>query len=151
MMRYPAQAISLWLLVCCLAACSRSASREEAEQWLPAAGKWKLREVTVNGKPVYRDGEIIEQFGEVAFSRYMEEVSFLPNGDFTGNFKNDPKPVTFKWTATDSEVTISDTVPGSGSWSIPYARLQENAFEMNTETTAYDPPNLTKIRLRFER
>lgn len=149
-MRHWAQITAL-LLACCFAACSRSASREEAEQWLPAAGKWKLREVTVNGKPVYRNGEIIEQFGEVAFSRYMEQVSFLPGGDFTGNFKNDPKPVTFKWVATDSGVVISDTIPGSGSWSIPYNRLEKDAFEMNTETTAYDPPNLTRIRLRFER
>ncbi len=152
-MRYTAEITSFLLaLVLGLAACSRSASREEAEQWLPAAGgKWKLVEVTVNGKPVYSNGEIIEQFGEVSFSRYMEEVTFLPNGNFSGSFKNDTKPVTFKWTARDSEVIISDTVPGSGSWNIPYTRLKENAFDMNTETTAFDPPNLTRVRLRFER
>ncbi len=152
-MRYSAEIISFLLaLVFGFAACSRSASRQEAEQWLPAAGgKWKLVEVAVNGKPVYRKGEVIEQFGEVSFSRYMEEVTFLPNGDFSGSFKNDAKPVIFKWTATDSEVIVSDTVPGSGKWNIPYTRLEENAFEMNTETTAYDPPNLTRVRLRFER
>lgn len=129
--------------------CSRSASGEEAGRWLTAPGPWKLREVTVNGKPVFRDGEVIEQFGEVTFSRYMEVVEFLPDGTFRGSFKNDSRPFVFNWTAGEKEVVVSDTVPGSGKWKIPYHTLKQDSFEMNTETTAYDPPNMTRIRLRF--
>lgn len=141
-----------WLTGCvCVVGCSRGPSAKDAAVWLAAPESWDLKEVVVNGKPVYKDGQVIEQFGEVSFSRYMDKVSFSPGGKFTGRFAGDAKTYVFNWSAQDDAVVVADTVARSGQWTIPYRTLKENSFYMETETTAFDPPNVTRIRLHFEK
>jgi len=139
----------VFLTAITLLACSSEPDREQAAVWLTAPESWILNEVTVNGQPVYRNGKIIEQFGTVSFSRYMKSVRFNPDGTFEGNFDGDSRVYRFQWVAEDHQVVVSDTVPNSGQWVIPYRTLLSNSFEMETETSAMDPPNLTRIRLRF--
>jgi hypothetical protein len=131
--------------------CSKPVSKDEARAWLVKPEAWLLKQVTVNQKPVFKDGEVIEQFGEVSFSRYMEAVSFTEDGRFSGKFKGDHRLVSFQWVSGEDAVLVRDTVPNSGEWVIPYRTLTEESFEMETETTAFDPPNRTKIKLYFGR
>lgn len=139
----------LLLLGAGLWGCTQTATKEDASVWLTAPETWASKEVTVNSKPVFKDGKVIEQFGEVSFSRYMHVVSFGKDGKFRGSFKGDKKEYIFDWVAADNEVVISDTIPNSGKWRVPYQTLTEKSFDMETETTAFNPPHLTKIRLRF--
>lgn len=147
----PAFKAGTWLALALMAitGCSRTATSEDAKAWLTGSAQWKLNRVTVNGKPVFNNGQPVEQFGETGFDRYMEEVSFLPDGSFQGRFKGDQRLMSFRWEALASEVVVSDTIPNAGKWHIPYRTMSGEAFEMETETNAYNPPALTRIRLSF--
>lgn len=139
----------LFFLMPIFIACSRGPSPEQAQGWLTEPESWRLKEVSVNGSPVYRDGKVIEQFGGLTFNRYMKSVIFHPDGKFEGSFEGDSKVYQFSWIAEEEQVIVRDTLPNSGIWKIPYRSLSPKVFDMETETNAYDPPNPTRIRLQF--
>ncbi len=143
------------LLVTLFGCSPKPASPEEARQWLTGTKEWQLSEVKVNGKPTYRDGQVIERPGgpapgEVTFNRFMENVSFMTSGQFIGSFPDDSRMVILLWEASEEGIMVQDTVPNSGSWQIPYQTLTQKSFEMLTESTAYDPPRVTKVALTFK-
>jgi hypothetical protein len=137
------------------AGCRRAAdSPQEAQERLTAVPAWALSEVYVNDALTYKNGKAIENFGGVAFSRYMETVSFRPDGLLEGTFPGASEPVRLHWridaAAQAIVVGAADTTASGGTWAIPAASVYADAFEMKTQSTAYDYPRVTRILLKFK-
>ncbi len=142
-------------LVYILLSCSSSAdSPEEAKEYLLAVPRWGISEVYVNDALNFKDGKEVANFGGIAFNRYMESVQFRPDGAFVGQYAGADTPTMLHWAlAPDQQsilVTAADTVQDARSgWVIAPRDVKKDSFEMTTETTAFDYPRVTRIRLKF--
>lgn len=152
--------IFLSFLLCCAACNSAADSVETAKGYLLASPDWGVEEVYVNGALSYKDGKKVDNFGGVAFNRYMQSVQFEADGSFVGRYTEAEKPNVLHWEALPQEKLIIVTAapdsanpkpdPRSG-WTIIPQNVREDSFEMTTETAAFDYPRVTKIRLVFEK
>jgi hypothetical protein len=145
----------VWVLGGVLSGCRQASdSPQEAQARLTAVPAWVLSEVYVNDALTYREGKAIENFGEVSFSRYMEKVTFRPDGVLEGTFPEAPEPVLLSWridaAAQAIVVGAADTTASGGTWTIPAASVYADAFEMKTQSTAFDYPRVTRILLKFK-
>ncbi|MCF2445042.1 hypothetical protein L0657_13830 [Dyadobacter sp. CY345] len=143
------------LLLTTISACNNSASNpREAAEKLTGNPKWYINEIYANDAPVFKNGKLVEQFGSVSFERYMETVSFINDGSFSGYFVGDTKPMTLKWKTNDKNITIFSADPVAakgGEWTIDPSDVSDNAFSMKTQSTAYNYPQMTRIELKFRK
>ncbi len=156
-MRYLASFFFLLYFTACNPAAD---SVETAKVYLLAAPDWGIEKVYVNGALSYQDGKKVDNFGGVAFNRYMQSVRFKEDGSFVGKYTEHEKPNVLHWEVLPQEKIIMVTAapdstnakpdPRSG-WTIIPQNVHEDAFEMTTETAAFDYPRVTKIRLLFRR
>lgn len=153
--------IALFPMLIALVACNPAAdSVETAKGYLLAAPDWGIEEVYVNEALSYKDGKKIENFGGVAFNRYMQSVQFKEDGSFVGKYTEQEKPNVLHWKVLPQEKIIIVTAapdsanpkpdPRSG-WTIVPQNVHEDSFEMTTETAAFSYPRVMKIRLVFRR
>lgn len=136
-----------------LISCEKKAKNGvEAGEWLTAVKNWKIEEIKVNNKAIFKDGKSIQQFGSVEFSRYMETVNVLKDGRFEGKYNEGVAGTKLKWGAKPEEIVVSaaGTSVKGGNWSIYTKDVTPDHFIMQTSTTAYDFPNTTKIELIYK-
>ncbi len=123
-----------------------------------AVPDWGIEEVYVNDALSYKDGKKVDNFGGVAFNRYMQSVQFKADGSFVGKYTDQDTPNVMHWETVPEEGLIIVTAapdstnpapdPRSG-WNIAPQNVREDYFEMTTETAAFDYPRVTRIRLVF--
>ena len=136
-------------------ACNPAAdSPETAKTYLLATPDWGIEEVYVNDALSYKDGKKVDNFGGIAFNRYMESVQFKEDGDFVGRYPDAQDATVLHWAIDPATqtilVTAADTTQDKRSgWTIAPRNVHEDSFEMTTETTAFDYPRMTKIMLKF--
>ena len=161
----PAQSITMsiktlstyFLLIIILTACNPAAdSPETAKTYLLATPDWGIEEVYVNDALSYKDGKEVANFGGIAFNRYMSSVQFREDGAFVGRYPDAEEANILHWEIDPSTetivVTAADTTQDKRSgWTIAPGNVHEDSFEMTTETTAFDYPRTTKIRLKFKK
>jgi hypothetical protein len=82
----------------------------------------------------------------------MDWVRFLPNGVFEGHFKDAADTKKFQWELYTKQnvIALRDTVAKTGGWNIYPRNVYEDHFEMETRSTLYDPPRMTKLTLKFK-
>jgi len=135
--------------------CNNTASDpNEAADKLTGHTKWFIDEIYANDAPVFKDGKLVQQFGGISFERYMENVSFTEDGNFSGYFAGDSKPMTLKWKTNEKNITVFSADPAAakgGEWTIDPKDVSDNAFSMKTQSTAYNYPQMTKVELRFKK
>ncbi|KAA0994248.1 hypothetical protein FXO21_28245 [Dyadobacter sp. UC 10] len=141
------------LIAAALISCQQSADDpQEAAEILTASPKWKIDEIRVNDVVTFQDGKMTQQFGGIDFQRYMEIVEIRTDGTFSGVFKGESKPFLLEWKRNEKNIRVG--LPGAKSapsdWTITPADVQEKAFSMKTQSTAYDYPNVTRIALKFK-
>ncbi|MPR35749.1 hypothetical protein [Salmonirosea aquatica] len=138
-------------------ACNPAAdSPETAKVYLLATPDWAIEEVYVNNALSYKDGKAVDNFGGIAFNRYMESVQFREDGAFVGRYPGEEKATVLHWQIDPATktivVTAADTTQDKRSgWTIAPRNVREDSFEMSTETTAFDYPRVTKIMLKFKK
>lgn len=141
-------------LVVCTACHQAADGPEEASTRLTSAPEWTLSEIYVNDALTFKDGKKMESFGTITFDRYMEKVQFRGDGTFVGHFKGETQPMTLRWKVDSTRKTIqvgaADTTTAGGTWTIAPVNVFEDAFEMKTESRAYDYPQVTRIALKFK-
>lgn len=123
---------------------------EQAKEILLGAKVWNIEEIQVNDAPVFEDGKKVQQFGGIEFERYMESVSFKPNGEFVGKFVNKTTPMNLYWGPREKDITVGDKDGKGGVWTILPADVSEQSFVMRTQSNAYDYPRMTKVSLKFK-
>jgi len=138
-----------------ISACNNPASNpKEAAEKLTGNPKWFIDEIYANDAPVFKNGKLVQQFGSVSFERYMETVSFSNDGSFSGYFVGDTKPMTLKWKTNDKNISVFSADPAAakgGEWTIDPRDVSDNAFNMKTQSTAYNYPQMTKVELKFKK
>ena len=145
------------LLLITLVACDPAAdSPETAKTYLLATPDWGIEKVYVNDALSYKDGKKVDNFGGIAFNRYMESVQFREDGAFVGKYPDKEEATVLHWAIDPATktilVTAADTVQDKRSgWTIAPQNVREDSFEMTTETTAFDYPRVTKLRLIFSK
>ena len=145
------------LLLTSLIACNPAAdSPETARVYLLATPDWGIEEVYVNNALSYKDGKKVDNFGGIAFNRYMNSVQFREDGSFVGKYADQEEATVLHWAIDPATktilVTAADTTQDKRSgWTIAPQNVHEDSFEMTTETTAFDYPRVTKIRLLFSK
>lgn len=140
-------------LIAILLSCDKKAGDSaEAAAWLTAVNTWKIEEIRVNNKPILKDGKVIQQFGGVEFSRYMETVQVKKEGQFEGKYNEGVAGTKLKWAQEKDQIVVSaaDTSVSGGDWYIYTKDVTPQHFIMQTTTTAYDFPNSTKIELWYK-
>lgn len=146
----------LALLITTIACDPAADSPETAKVYLLATPDWGIEKVYVNDALSYKDGKAVENFGGVAFNRYMESVQFREDGAFVGKYPDKAEVTVLHWAIDPATkmilVTAADTVQDKRSgWTIAPRNVHEDSFEMTTETTAFDYPRVTKLRLIFSK
>ena len=150
------------LLLTCLWACNPAAdSAETAKKYLLDAAAWGIVEVYVNDALSYNDGKQVDNFGGVAFKRYMKSVQFREDGAFVGKYEEGEEPKVLHWEVDEKkDIILVTAAKGSQAdradehrtgWEIAPRNVREDYFEMTTETAAFDYPRVTRIRLVFEK
>jgi hypothetical protein len=135
-----------------LGACQRAASEvQEAQQRLTAVDRWQIQEILIDEAPVFKEGKHLPHISGVKFDVYMDWVRFTPNGAFEGHFKDSTNTKKFQWEsyAKQNVIALRDTVAKTGGWNIYPRNVYADAFEMETRSSVYDPPRITKVTLRF--
>lgn len=135
-------------------ACSRPAEDvQEAQACLTSVPKWQIQEIRMDEAPVFKDGKHIPHISGVQFDAYMDWVRFLPNGVFEGHFKDATDTKKFQWEmyAKQNVIALRDTVAKTGGWNIYPRNVYKDNFEMETRSTIYDPPRMTKLTLKFKK
>ncbi|HEV7347037.1 hypothetical protein [Telluribacter sp.] len=148
--------VSLLISALVLPACRQAAdSPQEARDRLLSAPDWVLSEIYVNDALSFKDGKMIESFGNVTFGRHMETVQFRKDGIFVGNFKGESEPMLLRWRIDSASGTIqvgaADATATAGEWTIAPVGVFKDSFEMKTQSTAYDYPQVTRITLKFNK
>ena len=144
-------------LLLTLIACDPAAdSPETAKVYLLATPDWGIEEVYVNEALSYKEGKSVDNFGGIAFNRYMESVQFREDGAFVGKYPDKEEATVLHWAIDPATktilVTAADTVQDKRSgWTIAPQNVHEDSFEMTTETAAFDYPRVTKIRPKFSK
>jgi hypothetical protein len=137
-----------------LVACHQPAGDvQEAKKILTAMPKWHIKEILIDDAPVFKDGKHLAHLSGIEFKVYMDWVRFLPNGTFEGHFKDSTDTKKFQWEVYEKQnvIALRDSVTKTGGWNVYPTAVFEDKFEMITRSTAYDPPHLTKVTLRFVR
>lgn len=137
-----------------LAACNRPADNvQEAQERLTAVPKWQIQEIRMDEAPVFKEGKHIPHISGVQFDAYMDWVRFLPNGVFEGHFKDATDTKKFQWEMYPKQnvIALRDTVAKTGGWNIYPRNVYDDNFEMETRSTIYDPPRMTKLTLKFKK
>jgi hypothetical protein len=143
-----------FVLLLTLMGCHQSASDvTEAAEMLTNMPKWQLSEIQIDNAPVFKEGKQIPHFSGIVFDNYMDWVRFLPDGTFEGHFKDAASTQKFQWEAFDKRklIALRDTVAKTGGWNIYTRYVYDDAFEMETISTVYDPPRKTKVTLKFKK
>ena len=143
--------VLILLLIVAHGSCRKAATTtDDAIAILTASQKWQIKEIYINDVLRFKDGKLLDDFGGIDFQRYMEHVRFESNGVFSGSFKGSNQPLRFSYAAQDGKIEVSDPASEkSGKWIINPSSVYPDAFEMYTESTAYDYPNRTRIVLLF--
>lgn len=137
-----------------LASCNRPADNvQEAQKLLTDVPKWQIQEIRMDEAPVFKDGKHIPHISGVQFDAYMDWVRFLPNGVFEGHFKDATDTKKFQWEMYSKQnvIALRDTVAKTGGWNIYPRNVYADNFEMETRSTIYDPPRMTKLTLKFKK
>jgi hypothetical protein len=137
-----------------LASCNRPADNvQEAQARLTDAPKWQIQEIRMDEAPVFKDGKHIPHISGVQFDAYMDWVRFLPDGTFEGHFKDATDTKKFQWELYPKQnvIALRDTVAKTGGWNIYPRNVYDDNFEMETRSTIYDPPRMTKLTLKFKK
>lgn len=142
--------LPIFLLI--LLGCNRPAENvDEAQARLTGVSKWQIQEILMDEAPVFKEGKHIPHISGVQFDEYMDWVRFLPDGTFEGHFKGATENKHFQWEKYQKQnvIALRDTVAKTGGWNIYPRNVYEEAFEMETRSTLYDPPRMTKLTLKF--
>jgi hypothetical protein len=144
----------LWLffLVTTLTTCHRPADDlQEAQRRLLAADRWSIHQIAMDEAPVFKEGKHISHISGVRFDRHLDWVKFYPDGGFEGHMTGDDTTQRFQWKvyAHQNVIALRDSATGTGGWNIYPRNVYEDTFEMETRSTVYDPPRVTKLTLRF--
>ncbi|MEI7582338.1 hypothetical protein [Runella sp.] len=145
--------LSFLVIIAGLTACNRPASDvQEAQKRLTAVPKWQIQEILMDEAPVFKNGKHIPHISGIEFEAYMDWVRFLPNGVFEGHFKDAADTKKFQWELYTKQnvIALRDTVAKTGGWNIYPRNVYEDHFEMETRSTLYDPPRMTKLTLKFK-
>lgn len=137
-----------------LNACNRPADNvQEAQTRLTAVTKWQIQEIRMDEAPVFKEGKHIPHISGVQFDAYMDWVRFLPDGTFEGHFKDAADTKKFQWEVYPKQnvIALRDTVAKTGGWNIYPRNVYADNFEMETRSTIYDPPRMTKLTLKFKK
>jgi hypothetical protein len=137
-----------------MSACSRPAENvQEAQIRLTGVPKWQIQEILMDEAPVFKEGKHIPHISGVEFDAYMDWVRFLPDGSFEGHFKDATNTQKFQWEVYPKQnvIALRDTVAKTGGWNIYPRNVYEDSFEMETRSTVYDPPRMTKLTLKFKK
>lgn len=137
-----------------LNACNRPADNvQEAQTRLTAVSKWQIQEIRMDEAPVFKEGKHIPHISGVQFDAYMDWVRFLPDGTFEGHFKDATDTKKFQWEVYPKQnvIALRDTVAKTGGWNIYPRNVYADNFEMETRSTIYDPPRMTKLTLKFKK
>ncbi|MFN4145918.1 MAG: hypothetical protein ACK4GN_08860 [Runella sp.] len=141
--------LSSWILIYCQ---RPSSDVQEAQTRLTEVDKWQISEILMNEAPVFKEGKHIPHISGVRFDSYMEWVHFAPNGTFEGRFVGSDTSMRFQWEAYPKQnvIALRDTATKTGGWNIYPRNVYADHFEMETRSTLYDPPHLTKLTLKFK-
>ncbi|WP_428666238.1 hypothetical protein [Runella sp.] len=136
-----------------LTACNRPADNvEEAQKRLTSVPKWQIQEILMDEAPLFKNGKHIPHISGVQFDSYMEWVRFLPDGSFEGHFNGAKDTQKFQWEAyvKQNVIALRDTATKTGGWNIYPRNVYKDSFEMETRSSVYDPPRVTKLTLKFK-
>lgn len=139
-----------WLLI--ITACQRPADDiEEAQKRLLSMNRWQIEQIAMDDVPVFKKGKHISHISGVRFDRHLDWVKFHPDGGFEGHMTGDDTTQRFQWKvyAHQNVIALRDSATGTGGWNIYPRNVYEGTFEMETRSTVYDPPRVTKLTLRF--
>ena len=142
----------LFVLLGFVGACRQPATDAQAAATrLVAVPKWQIQAILLDEAPVFKDGKHVQHLSGVRFEVYMDWVRFLPDGTFEGHFKDSTNTKKFQWQvyAQQNVLAMRDSATKTGGWNVYPRNVYADAFEMETRSTAYDPPRLTKVSLRF--
>ncbi|GAB2786328.1 hypothetical protein GCM10027275_33490 [Rhabdobacter roseus] len=137
-----------------LPGCRQSATDvHEAQQRLTAVPRWYLEEIAMDEVPVLQKGKHLPHISGVRFDVYLDWVQFGPDGSFEGHFKGAESTQRFQWEAypVQNVIALRDSVTKTGGWNIYPRNVYEDVFEMETRSTLYDPPRVTKVALKYRR
>jgi hypothetical protein len=140
------------LLTVLLPACQKPADDvQEAQRRLLAVPTWYLQEIAMDEVPVLKAGKHIPHLSGARFDTYMDWVQFRPDGSFEGHFKGAGSTRQFQWQAypVQNVVALRDSVTKTGGWNIYPRNVYPDFFVMETRSTVYDPPRVTKLSLTF--
>ena len=144
--------IALLFVLTITTACNRPAKdMQEAQKYLLAADRWYLKQIAMDEVPVFKDGEHIPHLSGTRFDRHMDWVVFRADGSLEGHFVGDDTTQLFQWQVYEPQqvIALRDSATGTGGWNIYPRNVYKDAFEMETRSTVYDPPRVTKLTLRF--
>lgn len=144
----------LWSIPCILAlvACHRPADDvQEARKRLTEVDRWYIEQISMDEVPVFRKGTHIPHISGVRFDRHLDWVEFEPDGSFVGHFTGDSTTQRFQWKVyvPQNVIALRDSVTKTGGWNIYPRNVYTDAFEMETRSTVYDPPRVTKLTLKY--
>jgi hypothetical protein len=134
-------------------ACHRPADNvQEAQTRLTSVPKWEIQEILMDEAPIFKNGKSVPHISGVEFDTYMDWVRFLPDGSFEGHFKGSTDTKKFQWEAYTKQnvIALRDTSTKTGGWNIYPRNVYEDGFEMETRSSVYDPPRVTKLTLKFK-
>ncbi|WP_207504380.1 hypothetical protein [Telluribacter humicola] len=140
------------LILVTTAACQKSAKDvQEAQRRLLAVPKWYIQEIAMDEVPVFKEGRHIPHISGVRFDTHMDWLSFRPDGSFEGHFQGPGNTQRFQWKAypVQNVIALRDSVTKTGGWNIYPRNVYEDYFVMETRSTIYDPPRVTKLSLKF--
>lgn len=133
-------------------ACHRPADDlEEAQKRLLAVDRWQLEQIAMDEVPVFKDGTHLPHISGVRFDRHLDWVKFYPDGGFEGHMTGDDTTQQYQWKVyvPQNVIALRDSSTGTGGWNIYPRNVYEGTFEMETRSTVYDPPRVTKLTLKF--
>lgn len=133
-------------------ACHRPADDlEEAQKRLLAVDRWQLEQIAMNEVPVFKDGKHLPHITGVRFDRHLDWVKFYPDGGFEGHMTGDDTTQHYQWKVyvPQNVIALRDSATRTGGWNIYPRNVYEGTFEMETRSTIYDPPRVTKLTLKF--
>ena len=145
---------TVWLLcgMVALIACHRPADDlQEAQKRLLAADRWYIEQIAMDGAAVLKGGKHIPHISGVRFDRHMDWVKFYPDGSFEGHMTGDDTTQHYQWKVyvPQNVIALRDSATGTGGWNIYPRNVYEGTFEMETRSTVYDPPRVSKLTLKF--
>ena len=146
--------IRLFFSLLTLISCDRPADDiREAQERLLAADRWQIEQIAIDEAPVFKEGKHIPHISGVRFDRHMDWVKFHPDGSFEGHMTDDDTTQHFQWKVyvPQKVIALRDSATGTGGWNIYPRNVYEDTFEMETRSTVYDPPRVTKLTLKFNR